>query len=151
MARNRGRANGDGSFYQTKDGLWRGVAYVRTPTGEVKRKYVSSKDRDEAHGKWVTLVGKANSSQPVNVSSQRLDAYLAYWLEEVVKPWRKHNTYAMYETFVRLYIVPELGAKRIDRLQISDVRRLLNKLQTDGASPRKVQATRAVLRSALSN
>ena len=45
----KGRANGDGSFYQTKDGLWRGVAYVRTPTGEIKRKYVSSKDRDQAH------------------------------------------------------------------------------------------------------
>jgi integrase len=151
MARNRGRANGDGSFYQTADGLWRGVAYVRLPTGETKRKYVSSTDRDTAHRKWIALVGKAHAGQPINVSSQRIDDYLHYWLEEVIKPWRKHNTYAMYETFVRLHILPELGSKRLDRLQVADVRRLLNKLQAGGASPRNVQATRAVLRSALSN
>ncbi len=151
MARNRNRANGDGSFYQTADGLWRGVAYVRTPTGEFKRKYVSSKDRDEAHRKWIALVNKASSGKPINVSSQKLAIYLPYWLEEVIKPWRKHNTYAMYETFVRLYILPALGSTRLDRLQVADVRRMLNKMQTAGASPRNVQAARAVLRSALSN
>jgi integrase len=151
MGRNRSRANGDGSFYQTKSGLWRGVAYVHTPAGGTKRKYVSSVDRDEAHRKWLDLVRKSRSGQPVNVGPQRLDDYLAYWLAEVVKPWRRHNTYAMYETFVRLYLVPPLGSKRLDRLKVSDVRSFLRKLRDDGASPRKVQAARAVLRAALSN
>lgn len=137
--------------FSTSTGLWRGVAYVRTPAGDVRRKYVSSADRDVAHRKWVDLVNKANSGHPVNISSQRLDAYLPYWLDQVIKPWRRHNTYAMYETFVRPYLIPSLGSKRLDQLQVSDVRSFLNKLRADGASARKVQAARAVLRTALTN
>ncbi|MER5382416.1 N-terminal phage integrase SAM-like domain-containing protein [Streptomyces sp. NPDC002688] len=57
-----------------------------------------------------------------------LTQYLAYWLREVVEPNLRPLTAATYETTVRLYIVPLLGSKRLDRLTVQDMRGWLNKL-----------------------
>jgi hypothetical protein len=40
-----------------------------------------------------------------------------------VKPRRKLSTYDKYEAHVRLYLVPKLGAKRLESLSVADVRR----------------------------
>jgi integrase len=55
-----------------------------------------------------------------------LAAYLAYWHRDVVVPNLAPLTASTYETFIRLYIVPGLGAKRLDRLQVRDVQSWLN-------------------------
>jgi integrase len=54
--------------------------------------------------------------------------YLNYWLREVVKPNLAPKTYERYEAFTRLHIVPYLGTKRLDKLQVKDIRQWLNKL-----------------------
>lgn len=64
-------------------------------------------------------------------NSKRLAEYLAYWLEEVVVPPNYAPlTCATYETLVRLYIVPGLGKKRLDKLTVRDVRAWLNATRT---------------------
>jgi len=150
MTKPRARANRDGSFYQRKNGLWVGVAWVRTPEGTERRKWVTSMDRAEAHRKWLELMQKATKG-PVATSSATVGEYLAYWLSEVVMPFRRANTYDSYETMIRLHIIPYLGRKRLDRLAVADVRRWLRDLKDAGASARTVQLSRAVLRSALTN
>ncbi len=47
--------------------------------------------------------------------------YLAYWLREVVEPNLAPLTHSTYDTLTRLFIVPGVGGKRIDRLQVRDV------------------------------
>ncbi len=150
MTKPRARANRDGSFYQRKSGLWVGVAWVRTPDGSERRKWVTSMDRAEAHRKWLELMQKA-AKGPVATSSATVADYLAYWLSDVAKPFRRATTYDSYETMIRLHIVPYLGRKRLDRLAVADIRRWLRDLKEAGASPRIVQLARAVLRSALTN
>lgn len=54
---------------------------------------------------------------------------MAAWLEEVVRPTVAPSTAANYEMFTRLYIVPSLGAKRLDRLTIRDVQTWVNGLR----------------------
>lgn len=39
----------------------------------------------------------------------------------------RDSTYAKYETFIRSYLVPSLGRKRLDRLTPVDVREFLNR------------------------
>ena len=105
--------------------------------------------------------------------------YLAYWLAEVVQPNLAPLTYATYETLARLYIVPALGAKHLDRLQVREVQTWVNTMAKtcqccaqgkdaarpphrrrccaigtcchDTLSARTVRGTRAVLRSVLSH
>ncbi|GGP02590.1 site-specific integrase [Nonomuraea glycinis] len=59
-----------------------------------------------------------------------LAAFLSRWLEEVIKPNREPTTYVAYEPLVRLYIVPGLGKKRLDKLTVRDVQTWLNTLPT---------------------
>ena len=75
--------------------------------------------------------------------------YLDYWLTEIVKPNLAPLTYATYETFVRLYIVPGLGAKRLDRLRVSDVQTWINEVAPHLPVLRPGQGRRAASRTSV--
>lgn len=62
----------------------------------------------------------------MQTTTPTLARHLAYWLREIVQPNLAPKTYEFYEMFSRLYITPGLGAKRLDRLQVRDVRVWLN-------------------------
>ncbi len=49
-------------------------------------------------------------------------------LAEVIEPNRAPLTYATYETLARLYIVPGLGGKHLDRLTVRDGQTWLNQI-----------------------
>jgi len=98
---------------------------VTKPDGRRARKYVYGKTRDEVHDKRVKLQAEAKRG-PVATSTPTVAAYLAYWLREVVKPNLAPLTYATYETLTRVYIVPGIGVKRLDRLHVRDVQTWLN-------------------------
>jgi integrase len=120
------RANGEGSIYPYKNGF-AAYVWVDTPDGKRKRKYVYGKTREEVHGKWIALHGEAKKG-PVATRHRTLAAFLAYWLDEIVKPNLAPLTYVSYEGSVRLYINPHLGSKRLDKLTVRDVREWINKL-----------------------
>lgn len=171
------RANGEGSIYPYRNGF-AAYAWVETPEGMRKRKYVYGKTRDVVHTKWLNLLRRA-ATRPIATLTPRLREYLAYWLDQVVRTTLKPKTAETYATHVRLHIVPGLGEKRLDKLTVRDVRWWLNQLGEqcqccaqgkDAARPTKLQRccaigmccgqhlsrrtvidVRAVLRSALSN
>jgi integrase len=58
----------------------------------------------------------------------RLDEFLAYWLQDIAQPNLAPKTYEKYELFSRLHIIPHLGAKRLDKLQVKEIRQWLNNL-----------------------
>jgi integrase len=120
------RRNGEGSIYPVKDG-YRGYVWCTNPSGTRYRKYVKGKTYDATQQAWLKLRDEA-SRGPVSSDIQKLAEFLAYWLEEVVAPNLAPKTYEKYETFTRLHIVPYLGGKRLDKLQVRDVRQWLNKL-----------------------
>ena len=57
-----------------------------------------------------------------------LEKFIHYWLQEIVRPNLAPKTYEKYELFSRLHIVPHLGATRLDKVQVQDIRQWLNKL-----------------------
>ncbi|GIH91259.1 tyrosine recombinase XerC [Planobispora siamensis] len=122
------RANGEGSVFPYKDG-WAGYVWVTTPEGKKTRKWAYGKTREETHEKWLKLHELANKG-PVPTKHPTVAAYLTRWLAEVVEPNREPTTYVAYEPLVRLYIVPGLGKKRLDKLTVRDVQTWLNTLPT---------------------
>lgn len=122
------RANGEGSIYPYRNGFC-AYAWVTTPSGDSKRKYVYGKTREEVHDKWLKLHQEAKKG-PVATNVPKLGPYLLHWLEEFIQPNRAPKTYVNYELFVRLYINPFLGEKRIDRLQLREAQQWANKLPT---------------------
>lgn len=127
MSRNRARGNGEGSLYPVPGG-WRGYAWVTSPDGIRNRKYVKAATYDEARNAWLKLRAKAETG-PVASSVPKLDEFMSYWLREVVQPNLAPKTHERYEMFTRLYIRPNLGSKRLNKLSPRDVRSWLNKLR----------------------
>jgi integrase len=121
------RRNGEASIFPYRNG-YAAYAWVATPEGDRKRKWVYGKTHEEVHGKWIKLQTRAHEG-PMQTTTPTVARYLAYWLQEIVEPNLAPKTYDFYEMFSRLYVTPGLGAKRLDRLQVRDVRDWLNRLR----------------------
>ncbi|MFD9814492.1 tyrosine-type recombinase/integrase [Streptomyces sp. NPDC059080] len=147
MARKR-NPNGAGSIWQRKDGRYEGRVYVPQPDGTSKRKTVYGATWEECDEKRQELVRRARQGIPTPTRSAKLSEWLPYWLEHYVQPRRKLSTYDKYESHVRLYLVPLVGAKRLESLSVADVRRFITKVQTAQTAATAKEAHR-VLRTAL--
>jgi integrase len=143
------RANGEGTIFQRKDGRWVGEAYVLTTDGTSKRVTRYGKSRTEVHNKLVEAQQKSARGVPVADKPWKLGEYLDYWLEHIVRPAKRWNTYKKYEQTVRLYLKPGLGNQRLDRLRVAKVQTFLNQQIKAGHSIPKVHIMRMVLGAAL--
>lgn len=85
---------------------------------------------------------------PTPSRSAKLSEWLPYWLEEHVKPHRKRTTYVKYEMHVRLYLVPLLGARRLESLTTANVRKMIGAVTAQASAATAKEAHR-VLRTAL--
>jgi integrase len=127
MTATRRRSNGEGSIFPYRNGF-AAYVWVTTPAGRRQRKYVYGKTRGQVHDKWIRLQGEARRG-PIATSSPTVEAFLRYWLEQVVEPNLAPLTASTYSTLVRLYILPGLGPKRLDRLQVRDVQAWLTRVR----------------------
>jgi len=112
-----------------KDGRFQCAVYVLPPDGTRARKFAYGKTWAECDAKRRELLDKVDQGVPVPTRSARLAEWLPYWLDNVIKPRRKLSTYDKYEAHVRLYLVPLLGARRLESLGVADVRRFLVRLE----------------------
>jgi integrase len=123
----RARSNGEGSLFAYRNG-YAAYVWVTTSVGTRERKWIYGQDRAELHGRWIDLQKQARGG-PVATKVPKLAEYVAYWLKEIVAPNLAPLTYATYETLTRLYIIPDLGEKRLDKLTVRDVQTWLNKVR----------------------
>ena len=72
--------------------------------------------------KLTKLLEQADQGIPVAAENWTVGKYLTYWLEHVVLPDQRPRTYQGYQSVVRLYVIPELGNKRLAKLTAWDVR-----------------------------
>ncbi|MEU4566314.1 site-specific integrase [Micromonospora sp. NPDC023956] len=122
----RSRANGEGSIFPYRNGF-AAYVWVTKPDGKRTRKYVYGQTREVVHDKWIKLHQQAKAG-PVATRVPSLGDYLTYWHREVVRPNLAPLTCATYETILRLYVIPGLGGKRLDRLQVRDVQTWINEV-----------------------
>ncbi|MGC5334760.1 tyrosine-type recombinase/integrase [Micromonospora sp. DT62] len=122
----RARANGEGSIFPYRNGF-AAYVWVTKPDGKRTRKYVYGQTRELVHDKWIKLHQQAKAG-PVATRVPTLGDYLTYWHREVVRPNLAPLTCATYETILRLYVIPGLGGKRLDRLQVRDVQTWINEV-----------------------
>ncbi len=143
------RTNGQGSISRRKDGRWDVAGWVITTSGGKKRKRTTVNTPEEAD-RWLTeLKSNHNRGIPVADKNWRLNEYLDYWLEEVVKKNDKPKTYEQYECVARLYLKPSIGSKRLTDIRVQTVRALLSELLEKDYSPRRVQTVKTTLSAAL--
>ena len=143
------RTNGEGTIYRRKDGRYEAAVYVPTSSGTSKRIRIYARTRAEAHQKLVAAQQKAHQGIPVAEVAWRLDKYLDYWLEHVVRSSRRPSTYEQYAYVVSRFLTPGIGGHSLDKLSVATVQSWLDKLFTEGASARQIRLIRMVLSAAL--
>jgi integrase len=118
------RAKNEGSIFQRKsDGRWVGRIQigVDATTGRKKTKTVYATTETEVLGKLTALRMQAGKSLDFERQKDTLTAYLAWWLENEVRPNRALNTYRSYEAEARLRIVPLIGPLKLQAITGMDI------------------------------
>lgn len=139
------RANGEGSVFQRKDGMWVG----RLQLSNGKRWQAAAKTQAAALKKLQEA--RPLVAQGVVPASARLtvEAYLTLWLKESATPKLKVTTLVSYQHYVNHHIVPVLGRKPLTKLSAPEVQAWLNAKAASRLAPRTVQYMHAILRTAL--
>lgn len=146
----RRRGHGDGALFKRGDGYW--VAGIQLPPGpDGKRRYkrVVRKDRNEAAAALRKLRGDFDAGRLATAPTTTVAKWLDYWYAEIL-PHRnvKPGTSTSYRGTIRLYLKPHIGAKRLDRLQPADIRKMYVAITAD-VSTRAAQKADQVLRLAI--
>ena len=121
--------------------------WITTPEGRRQRKSVYGKTREEVHAKWLKLHEQARRG-PVVPRSPTLATYLEGWLVDVVRPGLAPATAANYDLFVRLYIAPDLGRTKLEKLTARDVQVWLNQLRARCRAVHRARTPRGMSRGA---
>lgn len=139
------RGAGDGNYRLRPDGRWE----VRLTLPNGKSKSVYGKTREVVQQKHRKALRDLENGLDLSADRLTVNQFFSRWLEDVVKPQRAPKTYEFYSNIVRLYIEPDLGRVRLDKLTPVRVAALLQEKQQGGLSSRSVHHVRAVLRRGL--
>lgn len=136
------RARGEGSLYPERR-AGRPLRYVvqhSLPDGRLHRRRFADKAAAVAYLRDTSPAAAPAASSP-------LSDYLRSWMASVGSSLQP-ATLRRYEQICRLWLIPQLGKKRLDRLTVAEVRSYLYGLPLH---PQTVSHHRAVLRKALAD
>ena len=139
------RGNGEGSIYQDSRGVWR--ASVSLEGG--KRKYLSGRTRADVARKLASALRDVQHGLPLPGERLTLQAYLADWLENTIKPGRRDGTYLLYASAVRLHIGPAIGKVPLAKVGPQHVQKLQAELLAKNLGIKRIRLVRAALSAAL--
>ncbi|QEH69761.1 tyrosine-type recombinase/integrase [Cellulosilyticum sp. WCF-2] len=99
-------ANGDGSIYQRKDGLWcAAVTIGKNEQGKQKKKYIYDRDREQLRSKLIALQNDIVINDGyVRDDIITLEIWGKRYLKDFVKSTIRETTYDSYDTVCRNHI-----------------------------------------------
>jgi integrase len=138
------RGNSEGSITRRKDGLWE--ARITLEGG--KRKSFYAKTRQQAARRLAEALRDRDSGISVADERQTVGQYLASW-RDATKSTVRPRTWQRYEQYVRLHLIPTLGAVVLSKLTAQQVQGLYAKKLAEGLSTTTVHHLHMVLHRAL--
>jgi integrase len=127
MARRPRKIWGDGAVYEYPEGS--GIYYAQLPPDELgRRPKRRARSEAEAYEKLRELKARREQGLSLDARQPTVEAFAALWLERIVKRTVKESTYISYAQIVRLYIVPQLGPLRLDKLTTPHIQHFVNEL-----------------------
>ena len=129
---------------------WRAAISVGTDAqGRPVRRWISGKTQGEVQDALRRLQSELHqgllSPEGELTVAELLDQWLGYKEREGVKP----NALRSYRDTARLYLKPQLGRTKLEKLRPLDIERLLGRLRQDGKSAAQMAYTLRVLKMAL--
>lgn len=147
----RKRANGEGSIrFDEGRKRWEGRITVGIGQGgKLVRRKVTGKTRAEVTKRMAEARDHADAGVAVARRDLTVARFLSDWVDVVLPGTVAPSTERQYRDVVRLYVIPEVGAKALRSLGARDVAAMLRRLDGRGLSPNTIRLARSVLRRAL--
>jgi integrase len=146
MSPGKRRPRGSGGLFKRADGMWIGVVELDMGAdGKRRRKFVSSKNRNEAIRKLKALRADVDAGKIAETSSATVAQFLEQWLNGPHKRKVRPNTFSGDERIVRLHIIPHIGHRRLDKLTPTHVLQMGDAIE----SSRSAQLAHGLLQKAL--
>lgn len=124
------RPNGASSIYLGKDGKWHGWVTMGTrDDGRPDRRHVQRKTEAEVIDA-VRQLEKQRDSGKVRRPGRAwtVEKWLTHWVENIAAPYVRPNTMVGYRAAVYGYLIPGIGAHRLDKLQPEHLESLYRRL-----------------------
>lgn len=142
------RIRGEGSFYQRADGVWIGVVDLGIHNGSRRRKTVSGKTKKIAQQKFVALKREVEKGGGLTANIT-VEDWLNHWIENIASERVRERTLQGYRVYLRTWLIPYLGGKRLDKLNEDHIRALYREMKLQGKSDGTQRLAHAILRRAL--
>ncbi len=144
----RKRANGEGSIFQRKDGLWTAMLDLGYAEGRRKRKALYGRTRRNVQLKLAAARRAVDDGLPLPSERQTLGQFLTHWLESVGRPSLRPRTFIRYREILTVHAIPSLGGRPLGKLTPQDLQALYTRKLEDGLAPSTVGKLHAVLHRA---
>lgn len=149
------RANGEGTVYynQARKRFEGQVSYTSKSTGELKRKFFSSKKNAAIVRKKMKEFSKLiDNGVDIEKNKLPLGKWLKYWLNNFKKHQIKAKTYERYGVTVNCHINPYIGDKAMNEITSEVLQEhFLMLVEEVGLAPRTVNSTRRLLIQSLND
>jgi len=132
----------------TRNGRFVTRVYLTDAQGITKRFTFSAPTEAEVEAKRSAKEAELNA-QGAPEGGWTVEAWLSYWMNNIVAIKTKRSTQYSYKQLIRLHIVPEFPNRLLVDLTAEHVQNWINRLIDKGLSGRTVQYCRAILRMTL--
>ena len=144
------RADGEGNVRQKRPNLWEGrIVAGHKKDGSPIYKYVSGRTQKEAYEKLRELITEYRNVELSEASQITVEEWMQKWMDEYMLFSIREQTWKSYESVIRLYIIPNLGNKKVASLTTSVVQKFYNKLLSEGKSGSLVRDAHLILHQAM--
>ena len=147
------RDKGDGSVYQrSADGMW--VASVELPRGvdgKRRRKVIVRKRKQDVITDRRKLRAELDRTGDLPTSSPTVERWMTRWMEEIAPTRLKPRTLTTYEGYIRRYIIPTIGRRRLDQLTPAHVQQMHTAITDKGLSSTTALQAHRILAKALTD
>ena len=128
------RENGEGTFWQSADGYWRGQITIAGDGGKQKRKTVSAKTKKDVLEK----LRKVREDAEKNLLLQKDTILFRDWhkrfLEKYCKVKIRQTTLDKYESLSKIHLYPHLGEIQLQKVATGDIQNLISSVSGKLAS-----------------
>lgn len=141
------RAKGDGSiFFDSEHGSFTALFSLgKDASGKRIRRKLRAKTKAELKRRVVDERAKHGGSIRARAKGT-VGEFIDRWLDDV-KANRAANTFAQYKWLLDAYVTPGLGSKRLDEVDVDDVKWLYARLRRDGVTPSVLAAVSTRIRT----
>ena len=138
------RGKGEGAIYQDGNGLWTAVVELPPTEGKRRRKVIRSKDKNTVIRKLTEAKALLQDRGDLPTSSQTVEQWFRYWLENIAAKEVRPNTYMGYKSVLDKHVIPVIGKVRLDKLTPAHIRRVTDLLEEKHSSTYALNAHRVM-------